>query len=230
MRQSGDTADLLQSAILRVAIRLRPIGLRIMVGWRPMRLSIALSIPLATICLSCGSLTSPVEVVRNGVLEGYPSTTVGRAFEATFQNAKWTTIDTAKGQTIVQFDGTVETRKFGKLTTGEELLYAESSMKSKCMAALGVTEQMTELIRQREEMRTANHVNDPGWNYDWTWIQLNQQILATNTKLAQCMNNSPTPVRFQFTLSVRSQGSFDLTYVDPVFDSPQRALSFIYGP
>jgi len=48
-----------------------------------------------------------VDVVRNGVLGGYESTTVGKAFEGTFQDAKWTSFETAKGVTIVQFDGTI---------------------------------------------------------------------------------------------------------------------------
>ncbi len=43
------------------------------------------------------------------------------------------------------------------------------------------------------------------------------------------MNNSPTPVKFQFTLSA-DQESFQLTYIDEAFDHPaERALSFIYG-
>lgn len=48
-----------------------------------------------------------VEVVRNGVLAGYDSTTVGKAFEGTFQNAKWSSFETPKGATVVEFDGTI---------------------------------------------------------------------------------------------------------------------------
>jgi hypothetical protein len=48
-----------------------------------------------------------VEVVRSGVLGRYDSTTVGKAFEGTFQNAKWSSFETPKGATVVQFDGTV---------------------------------------------------------------------------------------------------------------------------
>lgn len=49
-----------------------------------------------------------IEAVKNGTLAGYNSTTVGRAFEGTFQNSKWTSFVSPKGQLIVQFDGTVE--------------------------------------------------------------------------------------------------------------------------
>jgi hypothetical protein len=50
---------------------------------------------------------SGVETVRGGVLTNYNTTTVGKAFEGTFQNAKWTSFVSKKGVTVVQFDGTV---------------------------------------------------------------------------------------------------------------------------
>jgi hypothetical protein len=54
--------------------------------------------------------TQPVEdtyvsVVRNGTMPGYETTTIGKAFEATFQDPKWNSGQTAKGETVVQFDG-----------------------------------------------------------------------------------------------------------------------------
>ena len=60
------------------------------------------------ICAGCAFTSSDVAVVRNGSLSDYPSTTVGKAFEGTFQNAKWTSFETAKGRTVVQFDGTIK--------------------------------------------------------------------------------------------------------------------------
>ena len=50
---------------------------------------------------------SDVNIVRNGVLKAHNSTTVGKAFEGTFQKAKWSSFGTPKGETVVQFDGTV---------------------------------------------------------------------------------------------------------------------------
>jgi|SRR5579862_4116787 hypothetical protein len=47
------------------------------------------------------------DVVRNGMLTGHNSTTVGKAFEGTFQTPKWTSFDTPKGATVVEFDGTI---------------------------------------------------------------------------------------------------------------------------
>jgi hypothetical protein len=45
--------------------------------------------------------------VRNGVLDKYNTTTVGKAFEGTFQDARWTSFVSPKGVTVVQFDGTI---------------------------------------------------------------------------------------------------------------------------
>ena len=50
---------------------------------------------------------SDVKTVRNGVLKGYNSTTVGKAFEGTFRDTKWTTFETPKGVTVVEFNGTI---------------------------------------------------------------------------------------------------------------------------
>jgi hypothetical protein len=50
---------------------------------------------------------SDVDFVRNGVLPAYTSKTVGKAFEGTFQNPKWTSFTSAKGVHIVQFNGSI---------------------------------------------------------------------------------------------------------------------------
>ena len=56
-----------------------------------------------------------IELVRSGVLADHNTTTVGKALEGTFQNSKWTTFETPKGATIVQFDATA---KIGDLWKG----------------------------------------------------------------------------------------------------------------
>lgn len=52
-----------------------------------------------------------ISVVKNGVLADYNTTTVGKAFEGTFQNQKWTSFVSPKGVTVVQFDGTITALK-----------------------------------------------------------------------------------------------------------------------
>ncbi len=72
-------------------------------------LTLSLLFLLAAACPSCGSWipNSAVQVVRNGVLDKYTTTTVGKAFEGTFQDARWTSFVSPKGVTVVQFDGTI---------------------------------------------------------------------------------------------------------------------------
>ncbi len=53
------------------------------------------------------SRPTAVDVVKNGVFPRYPTTTIGKAFEGTFQNAKWESFSTAKGEIVVEFTGTI---------------------------------------------------------------------------------------------------------------------------
>lgn len=45
--------------------------------------------------------------VRNGYMTGYPSTTIGKALDASFDDAKWQTFTTDKGAKVVSFTGTI---------------------------------------------------------------------------------------------------------------------------
>jgi len=56
-----------------------------------------------------------IESVKNGVLPEHDTTTVGKAFEGTFQAAKWSSFVSPKGVTVVEFAGTA---KYGALTSG----------------------------------------------------------------------------------------------------------------
>lgn len=114
---------------------------------------------LTAACCSCGSEmaaalgTSAVETVRGGVLTNYDSTTVGKAFEGTFQNAKWSSFDTPKGQTIVQFDGTVLAGLLWEVTAAQladpsafqAAFQVSDTKKDNCIASLGVAEPIAEL-------------------------------------------------------------------------------------
>lgn len=56
-----------------------------------------------------------IESVKNGVLPEHDTTTVGKAFEGTFQEAKWRSFVSPKGVTVVEFTGTA---KYGALISG----------------------------------------------------------------------------------------------------------------
>lgn len=67
-----------------------------------------LSILLIFLSTNCSiKPTDYVEIVRGGTMNEYPSTTIGQAFDASFDNPKWEAIITQKGQKLVQFTGTV---------------------------------------------------------------------------------------------------------------------------
>jgi len=63
------------------------------------------SIGLALVC-GCDGSTSQV---RNGILSQHPDVTVGAAFDASFDNAKWETV-TDKGRKIVRVTGKINQR------------------------------------------------------------------------------------------------------------------------
>lgn len=50
---------------------------------------------------------SDASIVKNGHTENFPNTTIGKAFEASFDDPKWQVIETKKGQKIVQFSGKI---------------------------------------------------------------------------------------------------------------------------
>jgi hypothetical protein len=74
---------------------------------------------------------SDIALVRNGVLPDYDSTTVGKAFEGTFQNGKWSKFVTAKGRTVVQFDGNAKLQ-IPYVIASEELRKSYSKFSSEC--------------------------------------------------------------------------------------------------
>ena len=123
-------------------------------------LSITLVLFGLAVCGGCQSLTSStgttetprqhrgpeVEVVRSGVLARYDSTTVGKAFEGTFQNPTWTSFETPKGATIVQFNGTVTEAALESASLSDPGL-----LQNRCVESLGL-----KAIREHEEQAVQN--------------------------------------------------------------------------
>jgi hypothetical protein len=63
---------------------------------------------LLTALVGCGIHESDdLNTVRDGVLNGFNTTTVGKAFDATFPDGKWTSLVSPKGVSVVEFSGTV---------------------------------------------------------------------------------------------------------------------------
>jgi hypothetical protein len=67
------------------------------------KIGLFIGVCIAAIMLcSCGG---KVGVVKNGHLDGYTQTTVGRAFNAAFSSATWTSGTTENGRNFVEFRG-----------------------------------------------------------------------------------------------------------------------------
>lgn len=57
--------------------------------------------------LMTGCTGSDVDVVKGGVMGGYQTTTVGAAFDASFDNPQWSEFKGEKGERVVEFKGKI---------------------------------------------------------------------------------------------------------------------------
>lgn len=75
---------------------------------------LAALIALSILTAGCFS-SSDVELVKNGSFSGYPSTTIGKILDSSFEKAKWSSSQTAIGETIVRFDGRISEKLHEKM-------------------------------------------------------------------------------------------------------------------
>lgn len=55
--------------------------------------------------VGCGD--SAVKMIKNGTMQGYETTTIGKAFDASFEKPTWRSFETDKGEKIVEFSGII---------------------------------------------------------------------------------------------------------------------------
>lgn len=75
---------------------------------RRTNLALTLAIFGLLFCVGCSSLstgTSLVSAVKNGTIEAFPTVPLGKAFDATFSDAKWRSDESDKGVKFVEFTG-----------------------------------------------------------------------------------------------------------------------------
>lgn len=60
-----------------------------------------------TFGLFLSGCSSDVSMVKNGTMSGFERTTIGKAFEASFNDPKWETFKGKKGERVVQFTGKI---------------------------------------------------------------------------------------------------------------------------
>jgi hypothetical protein len=93
------------------------------------------------------SSLSDVQIVKTTVLAEYTTKTVGSAFETTFQDSKWRVLSTRRGETIVEFTGTVKYTAFrdagfyigtwNGVQQGIEFAGMIADQKQRCLAEAG---------------------------------------------------------------------------------------------
>jgi len=68
-------------------------------------------IVLMVLLVGCSEAKTETDInmVRSGVLHGYETTTIGKAFEASFFAWEWTEFEDDKGRRIVEFNGKLTT-------------------------------------------------------------------------------------------------------------------------
>jgi len=146
-----------------------------------------------------------ISVVTNGILANYNTTTVGKAFEGTFQGPKWTTFVSPKGVTVVQFDGTITALKLTEQGFVEfDGIYKRpaSELVDGCIEKLGLSAQRAQ------------------FNMDWLATTPSSTLLSTKPLDVQHYNiqkcvaaQVAIPVQFQFVLSA-DHTSFQIGYLD----------------
>jgi hypothetical protein len=177
--------------------------------------------------------SSPVSVVRDGVLDSPNSATVGRAFEATFRNTKWTSFEGDKKETVVEFTGN---------TTVDALLKAHfypdegalDDLRPGCLKSLGIESEMDAVNKHLEELnREFNFSGDSRPQLEEVDRQRHEAGQARdvlNEKVDGCIRKLPAPVKFQFVLSADRKRFqieyFEVAYVIGVRLNP--FLDFIY--
>jgi hypothetical protein len=106
------------------------------------------------------SMDSAVNTVRNGVLKDYNTATVGKAFEGTFQDAKWRSFETPKGQTIVEFKGTMKLPELMQTFGGSPACEKQvAKFRNECIASKPISD-MSAAIPQAEVERLSKSGND----------------------------------------------------------------------
>jgi hypothetical protein len=166
-----------------------------------------------------------VGTVRNGTFPEYQATTIGKAFEGTFQNPQWRSFTGPKGENVVEFTGAITGLSITKC--GYPLPQQDN-----CRAELKALEKEKEKWSQSagaglvkfEDSYKATHSkwdnpdNDPAYRaMSRAVADKSHEFDARETTLLQgtvmkCEESTPIPVKFQFLISAADPSHFQLTF------------------
>ncbi len=115
----------------------------------------------------------------------YTTTTIGKAFEGTFQNSKWETGQTAKGATIVNFTGTILDDK-----AFEEKFTNAGTCRATLKAAMDSEKISLPEVMEAEQQKRIGLGSD---------TKLEKTLAPLHTNYQKCLAAAkPLTVKFQF--------------------------------
>jgi hypothetical protein len=166
---------------------------------------------------SAAPVISDVDLVKNGTIPEYKSTTVSRAFEGAFQDPAWQSVVNLQGQRVVAFHGTV---KYAVLKEAGFYIGTWNGVRQGIEAERQISE-------DRHQCFVAAGQSEPSTPDD----------SLIGPCMAKAYESIVIPVSFEFTLSPDKKG-VEMTLPDSVFqkfDSDHRlrkerdaTLAFIY--
>jgi len=119
--------------------------------------------------------SSDVSLVKNGTMNGFEKITIGKAFEASFDDPKWETFEGKKGERVVQFTGTISkdlhdaamrgltAREVLSIGVPPILLLASSKDKYELDWKVGDPAKVQWLINADGKTFQLGHMGSPSW-------------------------------------------------------------------
>jgi|GEM_PF-4165579 len=141
----------------------------------------------------------PVESVKAMVMSDFPTTTIGKAFDAAFDNPAWKSFETDNGQTVVEFTGTVTEEMHERVSQ-----FIWDKMDKDNRAAKAIENGMIETVGLEElKNLVQNHPDAKSPNFEPIKVMLQYYIDQYQTSV-----NSP--VTFQWMLNIKDHKTANL--------------------
>lgn len=154
-----------------------------------------------TLFLLAGCFQNDVDVVKGGSMEGYPTTTVGAAFGASFNTPKWQAFKGDKGERVVEFSGKISQTLHDSYV--KNILHSER---------LGITPEAYQIFAQTVLTESEYQQVYEGASGEGTTPQaeLDKILLEAACKKLAPVGNSAT---FQWVINTDGE-TFSIAYID----------------
>lgn len=186
---------------------------------------------LVVASFSAGCTDQDVELVRGGSMPGHASTTVGAAFDASFDDRRWTTFKTTKGTRVVQLEAKVG-NDLHQTAAGHVRTSIEDARKrngsafdellnffQRAYPAVAQNPDRVSALLKRHGCGTVDRVNIPGQSVWMPQCGSNSGENFMREAVSEWADEHlwpvGTPVKAQWTISADGR-SFELTHLESV--------------